>query len=61
LTNIRAVKNLLSLPIRWAWLPAAVFLVVVSWTRRGWWTLLLIAFGLALGVYLNWRAARKRR
>ena len=61
MANIRAAKNLLPLRIHWAWVPAAIFFVVISWTRRGWWTLLLIAVGLALGGYLNWRAARKRR
>ena len=56
----RLVRDL-GFRIRWAWVPAGIFVLVVSWTRRGWWTLLLIVLGLALGAYVNWRAARRRR
>jgi len=47
--------------IHWAWVPAAVFVSAVSWHRRGWWTLLLIAAGLAVAVYVQLRARRRER
>jgi hypothetical protein len=48
--------------IHWAWVPAAIFAVVVAWFRYGWvTTLLLIAAGLLLAAYAEWRAARRRR
>jgi Flp pilus assembly protein TadB len=48
--------------IHWAWLPAAVLAIAVEWHRHGWWVAaLLVLLGLALGVFLNWRARRRRR
>jgi O-antigen ligase len=48
--------------IHWAWIPAATFSVLVGWARYGWFTtLLLIAGGLALAAYAEWRARRRRR
>jgi Flp pilus assembly protein TadB len=50
------------LRIHWAWVPAAIFAVVVAWFRYGWvTTLFLIAAGLSLAAYAEWRAARRRR
>jgi hypothetical protein len=51
----------LGMRIHWAWVPAAVFVSAVSWHRRGWWTLLLIAAGLAVAVYVQLRARRRAR
>jgi hypothetical protein len=48
--------------IRWAWIPAAILVVVVSLHRRGAAvTVLLVLAGLALGYYLNRRARRRER
>lgn len=47
--------------IRWAWIPAAIVVVALSWHRRGVLvTVLLVVAGLALGYYVN-RRARLRR
>jgi hypothetical protein len=47
--------------IRWAWVPAGVFVVALSLHRRGIWiTALLVLVGLGVGYYLN-RRARLRR
>jgi len=46
--------------VHWAWLPAAGFAAVVGWTRYGWWTLLVIAIGLGIGVFLEARGRRRR-
>ena len=45
----------------WAWLPAAIFSVAVGWIRWGLWVVLLIAAGLALGIYAEWQAKQRRR
>jgi hypothetical protein len=50
----------LGLQVHWAWVPAAIFILAVSWHRRGWWTLLLIAAGLAAAVCLELRARRRK-
>ena len=48
--------------IRWAWVPAAIFFVALSWHRRGALVTVLVALaGLALGLYLNRRARRRQR
>jgi Ca2+/H+ antiporter len=48
--------------IHWAWVPAAIFAVVVAWFRHGWMTtVLLIAAGLSVAAYAEWRASRRRR
>jgi len=55
-------EHALRLRIHWAWVPAAIFAVVVAWFRSGWvTTLLLIAAGLSLAAYAEWRASRRRR
>ena len=46
--------------IHWGWLPAAILFAVIGWSRYGWWLVLLIATGVAVGVYGEWKA-RKRR
>ena len=46
--------------IHWGWVPAAIFLAVIGWSRYGWWLVLLIALGVGVGVYGEWKA-RKRR
>jgi Flp pilus assembly protein TadB len=49
------------LHIRWAWVPAAIFVVALSWHRRGVLvTVLLVLAGLALGYYVNRRARRRQ-
>jgi len=49
------------LRIRWAWLPAGIFVSAVYWHRHVvWWTLRLIAGGLVLGGWVKWRARRRR-
>jgi ABC-type transporter Mla maintaining outer membrane lipid asymmetry permease subunit MlaE len=46
--------------IHWAWLPAAVFVVAVSLHRRGVvLTAILVAAGLAVAFYAEWRARRR--
>jgi hypothetical protein len=46
--------------IRWAWVPAAVVVIALSWHRRGAVvTILLVLGGLALGYYVNRRARRR--
>ena len=48
--------------IRWAWVPAAIVVVALSWHRRGVLvTALLVLAGLALGMYVNRRAQRRQR
>ena len=48
--------------IHWAWLPAGVFGVAVAIHRWGWLAALgIVAAGLALAGYAEWRAARRRR
>jgi membrane protein implicated in regulation of membrane protease activity len=50
------------LRIHWTWLPAAIFIVFVSWPRNGWTiTVLLVLAGLLLAAYAEWRAKRRRR
>jgi hypothetical protein len=44
--------------VHWGWLPAAVFVAIVGWTRYGWWTLLMIAGGLGVGMYAEWKGRR---
>jgi len=52
----------LGLRIHWAWVPAAIFFVAVSWIRHGWAvTALLVLLGLLLAFYAEWRARRRRR
>ena len=47
--------------IRWAWVPAAIVVVALSWHRRGAVvSILLVLGGLALGYYVNRRARRRR-
>jgi len=47
--------------IHWAWLPAAVFSVVVGLLRWGWvTTAALVLAGLAVAAFAEWRAARRR-
>jgi hypothetical protein len=45
----------------WAWLPAAIFSVAAGWIRWGLWVVLLVGVGLGLGIYAEWRAAKRRR
>jgi hypothetical protein len=48
--------------IRWWWIPAAVFFVVVGWSRYGvLGSALLVATGLGVGLLLEWRARRRSR
>jgi hypothetical protein len=48
------------LRIHWAWLPAAIFSVVVSLLRFGWIVTILAVFaGLGLAGYAEWRARRR--
>jgi CHASE2 domain-containing sensor protein len=50
------------LRIHWAWVPAAIFSVVVGLFRWGWLTTLaLVLAGLLVAAYAEWRAARRRR
>lgn len=59
--SIRRVRRL-GLRIHWAWVPAAIFFVAVSWIRHGWAvTALLVLLGLLLAFYAEWRARRRRR
>ena len=47
--------------IHWAWLPAAIFFVVVAWLRYGpVVTVLAVIGGLAAAVYAERRARRRR-
>lgn len=46
--------------VHWAWVPAAIFVTVIGWSRYGWWLILLVTVGLAVGVYGEWAARRKR-
>lgn len=46
------------LRIHWAWVPAGVFFVALGWHRYGWWTLLIVLAGLALGIGLEVRARK---
>jgi hypothetical protein len=46
--------------INWGWVPAAIFVTVIGWSRYGWWLVLLIAIGVGVGLYGEWKA-RKRR
>jgi hypothetical protein len=47
--------------VHWAWVPAAIFSVVVGVFRYGWLTtVLLIAAGLSLAAYAEWRARRRK-
>ena len=45
----------------WAWVPAAIFSVAAGWMRWGLWVVPLVGVGLGLGVYAEWRAAKRRR
>lgn len=47
--------------VHWAWIPAAIFVTVIGWGRYGWWLLPMVAAGLAVGVYGEWKARRKSR
>jgi len=48
--------------IHWAWVPAAIFSVVVGLARWGWLTtLVLVVGGLLLAAYAEWRARRRNR
>jgi Flp pilus assembly protein TadB len=48
--------------IHWAWVPAAIFSAVVGWIRFGAVvTLLAVVGGLAVALYAEWRARRRRR
>jgi len=48
--------------IHWAWVPAGVFSVGVGVARWGWLpTLVLVAGGLLLAAYAEWRARRRKR
>jgi hypothetical protein len=48
--------------IRWAWVPAAIVVVAVSWHRRGILVTMLLALGgLALAFYAERRARRRDR
>ena len=47
--------------IHWGWLPAAVFLAVIGWSRYGWWLVLLIVLGVSVGVYGEWKARSAER
>jgi hypothetical protein len=38
--------------------PAGVFFAVLGWHRYGWWTLLIVLAGLALGIGLEVRARK---
>jgi CHASE2 domain-containing sensor protein len=50
------------LRIHWAWVPAAIFCVVVGLFRWGWLTTLaLVLAGLLVAAYAEWRAARRKR
>jgi uncharacterized membrane protein YdbT with pleckstrin-like domain len=46
------------LRIHWAWVPAGVFAVALGWHRYGWWTLLIVLAGLALGIGVEVRARK---
>lgn len=46
--------------INWGWLPAAIFFAVIGWSRYGLWLVLLIALGVGVGVYGEWKARRRR-
>ena len=49
------------LRIHWAWVPAAIFFVVVALARVGWiLTALAVLAGLGLAAYAEWRARRRR-
>ena len=55
------VRLLRDIHIRWAWIPAGVFVVSLSLHRWGLWiTALLVLVGLGAGYYLNRRARRER-
>jgi CHASE2 domain-containing sensor protein len=46
--------------IHWAWVPAAIFAVVVGVVRWGWpITLAAVVGGLLLAAYAEWRARRR--
>jgi hypothetical protein len=46
------------LRIHWAWVPAGVVFVALSWHRHGWWTVLMVLAGLAVGIGLEVRARK---
>jgi hypothetical protein len=37
--------------VNWGWLPAAIFVTVIGWSRYGWWLIVLIALGVGVGLY----------
>ena len=48
--------------IHWAWVPAGIFLGVVTWMRYGAVvTVLAVVGGLTVAFYAEWRARRRRR